>query len=184
MSGIGKSGKWLGYGYNTEESWLDSLHRQQIYVFFTMSERGSGAEQDAYSVNNVGAVTKGFPKRQGHLHPVPSLPRACTMCKVTSRFTFTVFKILHQKRRQYRYQGHDYLHIRNSLWKCRQYFPPKRRHSQYITQVHNVSLIKSLPRLLFFLWWRFDLSRIGRGWKHCDHVLIFKHRFPMAHNSP
>ena len=113
---------------------------------------------------------------QGHLHLLPSLSRAFTACKRA------VFKILYPRRRQYGYQGHDYPIFRTSLWRFRQNFLLKRRHPQYIAQVHILSLIKLL-QLLFFLWWRFDLSRIGRGWKHRDQVLIFEHRFPMAHNS-
>ena len=181
MSGRDQSGKWLGYCWNSEEYWFDCRHRKEIYAFSKASKRHSEAEQDAYSMHTVSAGPKGLPRRQGHLTLVPSILGAYTVCKGTLGFTFTVCKIL--------CGDSDCINdmtvsiFRTSLWTCRQYFPPKRQHPHYMKQVIILPLIKSLLRLICFLWWSFALSRNGRGWKHRDQVLIFEHRFLMAYKS-
>jgi len=67
---------------------------------------------------------------------VPSLPRAFTVCKET------VLNILRRKRRQYVYQGHDYLHIQDYTPKMQAEFSPEMATPTIITEVHILSLIK------------------------------------------
>jgi hypothetical protein len=44
-------------------------------MYFSQRPRGTlQPTKDSYSMNTVGTVSKGFPKRRGHLHLLPSLP--------------------------------------------------------------------------------------------------------------